>query len=180
MIHREELVDENPHVRISLADVELPDGTQFSQYVFRMRRCVMVLILDEAGTHILLIWRHRFIPGQWVWEVPGGYINDDEEAADAAAREAVEETGWRLRETPQLLLSFQPMIGNADFPQDLYLARGAEQVGDPASDEADSVRWISLDDAENMIKSGEIIGASTIIAVQQALLLQAGDPSPEH
>jgi 8-oxo-dGTP pyrophosphatase MutT (NUDIX family) len=41
-----------------------------------------------------------------------------------AAREVEEETGWRPRSIEHVL-TFQPMIGNGDFPQDLYLARGA-------------------------------------------------------
>jgi hypothetical protein len=47
VIHGERLIDENPHIRVSLADVELPDGSTFTQYVFRLRRCVVVLVLDE-------------------------------------------------------------------------------------------------------------------------------------
>jgi hypothetical protein len=30
IIHRDRLVDENPHIWVSLADVELPDGTEFT------------------------------------------------------------------------------------------------------------------------------------------------------
>jgi len=56
-----------------LADVELPDGTEFTQYVLKLRRCVMIAVLDEPGTSILLLRRHRFIIDRWVWEIPGGY-----------------------------------------------------------------------------------------------------------
>jgi 8-oxo-dGTP pyrophosphatase MutT (NUDIX family) len=153
--------------------VELPDGTTFTQYVFRLRRSVIVLVLDEPGSHVLLIWRHRFIVDKWVWELPGGYVDDGEDGAAAAVREAEEETGWRPSEA-QFVLSYQPMIGNADFPQDLYLARGAELVRTPAADETAAVRWVPLEEATAMIGSGEIIGAGTIIGVQYALMLRAG------
>lgn len=173
IIHGERPVDENPHIRVSLADVELPDGTEFTQYVFRMRRCVMAVVLDDRGTHVLLVWRHRFIIGKWVWELPGGYVDDGEDGVTAAIREAEEETGWRPRDA-RFVLSYQPMIGNADFPQDLYLARGADLVREPASDEAAAVRWVALDDAAAMITTGEIAGAATVIGVQYALMLRAG------
>jgi hypothetical protein len=55
VIHGERLIDDDPNVRVSLADVELPDGTTFTQYVFRLRRSVIVLVLDEPGSHVLLI-----------------------------------------------------------------------------------------------------------------------------
>jgi 8-oxo-dGTP pyrophosphatase MutT (NUDIX family) len=75
--------------------VELPDGKHFDQYVFRLPRCAMTAVLDEAGENILLIWRHRFIVDQWDWEVPGGYADPGEDGLTTAAREVGEETGWR-------------------------------------------------------------------------------------
>ena len=45
-----------PHVSLSVASVELPDGKQFEQYMFRMRRCAMTVVLDEPGDRLLLIW----------------------------------------------------------------------------------------------------------------------------
>jgi 8-oxo-dGDP phosphatase len=68
VIHGERLVDDTPHIRVSLADVELPNHVRFTQYVFRMRRCAMTVVLD-----------------------------DGEDPAVAAAREVEEETGWRPR-----------------------------------------------------------------------------------
>ncbi len=164
-------------MRISRAEVELPDGTRFTQYVFRLRRCAMIAVLDEAGEHILLLRRHRFIVGQWVWELPGGYIDDGEDGPAAAIREAEEETGWRPR-SARFVLSFQPMIGNADFPQDLYLARGADRVREPATDETAEVAWIALEEAAGLITSGEIAGAATVIGVQHALMLRAAARPP--
>ena len=179
VIHGERLIDENPHIRVSLADVELPDGTTFTQYVFRLRRCVIVLVLDEPGSHVLLMWRHRFIIGKWVWELPGGYVDDGEDGAAAAVREAEDETGWRPRGVT-FVLSYQPMVGNADFPQDLYLASGADLVRQPATDETAAVRWVPLDEAAAMISSGGIAGAGTIIGIQYALALRTGAQPSGH
>jgi 8-oxo-dGTP pyrophosphatase MutT (NUDIX family) len=177
MIHAERVVDDDAHVRIIRADVELPDGEQFTQYVFRLRRCVMTAVLDDPGERVLLMWRHRFIIDRWVWELPGGYIDAGEDGPSAAVREAEEETGWRPRSV-NYVLSYQPMIGNADFPQDLYLARGADLVREPETDEAAAVRWVPLDEAAAMIGRGEIVGAGTVIGVQHALMLRAGVALP--
>src|SRR5262249_48556833 len=70
------------------------------------------------------------------------------------------------------VLSYQPMIGNADFRQGLYLARGADLLLEPAADETAAVRPVPLGEAAAMIRSREIIGAGTIIGVQCALMLR--------
>jgi hypothetical protein len=64
-------VDETPHIRLSVASLELADGTQFDQYVMRLPRCAMTVVLDDAAERVLLIWRHRFIIDRWLWELPG-------------------------------------------------------------------------------------------------------------
>jgi len=177
LIHGERLVDDSPHVRISLADVEIPGHERFTQYVFRMRRVAVTAVLDGAGDRVLLMRRHRFIVDRWVWELPGGYVDDGEDPAAAAAREVEEETGWRPQNA-EFVLSCQPLIGNADYPQDLYLAIGAEPVGEPEAGEAAEVRWVLLEDAQAMIASGEIAGAMTVIGVQHALLRRAAAHGP--
>jgi 8-oxo-dGTP pyrophosphatase MutT (NUDIX family) len=135
------VVDENPRIRLSVASLELTDGTVFDQYVMRLPRCAMTVVLDDSGERILLIWRHRFILDRWMWELPGGYIDPGEDGAAAAAREVEEETGYRVRSVEHVL-TFQPMAGSADSAHELYLARSADRVGAPMPDEAEEVRWI--------------------------------------
>jgi 8-oxo-dGTP pyrophosphatase MutT (NUDIX family) len=118
-INRERLVDANPHIRLSVASVELPDGKQFEQYFSRMPRCAMTVVFDEPGERLLLIWRHRFIVDRWDWEVPGGYVDPGENGAAAAAREVEEETGWRPRSVEFLPAQNIRKPGDAarlDFP----------------------------------------------------------------
>jgi hypothetical protein len=70
-------------------------------------------------------------------------------------------------------MSCQPVIGNADYPQDLYLAHGAEHVGEPEADEAVGVAWMPVDQTPAMIARGDILGAITIIGLQHVLLRRA-------
>ena len=67
-IYGERLVDENPFIRLSIASVGLPDGTDFEQYVMRMRRTATTAVLDDED-RVPLMWRYRFIIDRWVWEL---------------------------------------------------------------------------------------------------------------
>ena len=125
-IYGERLVDENPFIRLSIASVGLPDGTEFEQYVMRMRRTATTVVVDDQD-RVLLMRRHRFIVDRWVWELPGGYVDPAEDPVAAAAREVEEETGWRPVQKPEFVMTFQPMIGNADSGR--YWDRTSDLLG---------------------------------------------------
>lgn len=168
-VHGERLVDENRHIKLTVASVTLPDGTDFDQYVIRLPRCAMTAVVDEQE-RVLLIRRHRWIIDRWVWELPGGYVDHVEDTAAAAAREVEEETGWRPTGPVELLMTYQPIIGSGDCPHDLYVARGAEPTGKvPDINEASDVRWVPVSDVPAMIATGEVVGAATVIAALQLL-----------
>jgi 8-oxo-dGTP pyrophosphatase MutT (NUDIX family) len=169
MIHADRVVDDNRHIRLSVASVELPDGTRFEQYVARIPHVAMTVVLDEPGGRVLLIWRHRFILDRWVWELPGGYVDPGEDGPAAAAREVEEETGYRPRSVEHVL-TFQPLSGTADSPHELYLSRAADLVSEPDPNETEAVRWVPLAEIPDLIAKGEIVGAATIIGVQHVLL----------
>lgn len=71
----------------------------------------MMLVLNDSR-EVLLVFRHRWLIDQWVWELPGGYVDHAENVAATAAREVEAETGWRPR-------SMQPTahVGVGDAPR---------------------------------------------------------------
>jgi ADP-ribose pyrophosphatase len=171
-IHGERMVDNSRRTRLSIANVELPDGVRFEQYVIRAPRSAMVAVLDEQE-RLLLMRRHRFVFDRWVWELPGGYVDDGEHPAACAVREVEEETGWRPQAV-EPLLSFQPWVGTADAENLLFLARQADFTGAPVDiNEAERVDWIPLDEARDFVSRGEIVGAGTVIAVLELVARKA-------
>ncbi|MFI7649650.1 NUDIX hydrolase [Micromonospora sp. NPDC049460] len=171
-IHGERVVDGSRRARLSIAEVELPDGVRFEQYVIRAPRSAMVAVLDEQE-RLLLMRRHRFVFDRWVWELPGGYVDDEEQPAACAVREVEEETGWRPGAVAPLL-SFQPWVATADAENLLFLAREAEHIGAPVDvNEAERVAWIPLEEARDLVSRGEIVGAGTVIAVLELVARKA-------
>jgi 8-oxo-dGTP pyrophosphatase MutT (NUDIX family) len=171
-IHGERIIDDTRRAVLSIADVQLPDGVRFEQYVLRVPAAAIVVVLDEAD-RVLMMWRHRFILNRWVWELPGGYLDPDEDPAACAAREVEEETGWRPR-TMEPLLSFQPMVGTIDQNNIIYLARGADHTGaTPDINEAERLGWIPLAEVQQRIGDGEIVGAGSVAGLLAVLLVKA-------
>ena len=114
---------------IRMADVELPDGRHLAHRSIRTPPGAGVLAID-SDRQVLLIWRHRFITGAWGWEIPMGKIEEDESAADAAAREFEEETGWRAGPL-RPLIRVQPTPGLTNSEHHVYRAGGATHIGEP-------------------------------------------------
>src|SRR5690349_811462 len=96
--HGERSIYSSRWVDVRLVDVETPDGRRFEHHVLRMQRVAVTAVLDKTESRLLLIRRHRFIDDSWGWEVPVGIVEPDEPAVEAAAREVLEETGWRPAE----------------------------------------------------------------------------------
>lgn len=171
VVHGKRSLYESRWVNLELVDVELPDGQRFEHHVIRMQRVAAAVVLDDARERVLLLWRHRFISGDWGWEIPIGIVEPGESSAETAARELEEETGWRPRSL-RPLVSYQPCIGIADTPHDLFVVDGADRVGEPTdATEAEHVAWRALGDIPAMIEAGEIRDGASLVGLLQATLL---------
>jgi ADP-ribose pyrophosphatase len=159
-------IDATRRLRLSIAEVELPDGVRFEQYVLRIPAAAMAVVVDDRS-RVLMLRRHRFILDSWVWELPGGYVDDGEGPAECAAREAEEETGWRPTKVEHLV-TFQPMVGMADAANHLFLGRDAKYIGEPDVNEPGEVAWVPLADVPEMIAEGSVVGAASVIGLLAA------------
>jgi ADP-ribose pyrophosphatase len=176
VVHGERVVDDSRTAKPHVASVELPDGARFEQYVLRCPPAAMVAATD-AGGRVLMMRRHRFVIDRWVWELPGGYVDDGEDLASAAARELLEETGWRAGRLEHLV-TYQPMVGVADHECAVYLGADVERVtADRDVNEAQDLAWITPEEAAALTGAGEIVGAASVLAVL-ALQTRTATSSP--
>lgn len=167
-IHGRRPVYENRWVTLDLVDVEPPGVERFEHHVVSLHHVAITAVIDDRD-RVLMLWRYRFVPQQWGWELPGGIVDPGEEAAATAARETEEETGWRPGPVEHVT-SYQPMIGMVDSPHDVFVARGAEKVGEPTdAEEAGEVAWIPLDDIPRLMAEGKLMGSGTLVALLHIL-----------
>ncbi|WP_027343898.1 NUDIX domain-containing protein [Hamadaea tsunoensis] len=152
-------------VHVQSADVELPDGRHLDHRLIKTAApgAGLVIVHDQR---VLLLWRHRFITDTWGWEIPQGSIRPDEDPADAAAREAEEETGWRAHRPIRPLLYSQPSPGLMTSQHHIFRADGATQVGPPKDAfESDKIEWIPLADIRGLIDKRDIVAGTTLAAL---------------
>lgn len=154
----------NQWFKVNLADVELPDGRHLAHYVIRQRAVALTAAVN-AAKQVLLLWRHRFITDTWGWELPAGVVDDGETVEEAAAREMLEETGWRAGRLHELM-TVEPSNGLSDALHHIYWAEGAEYVGHPEDDfESGRREWVPLERVPDLIAKGEVRSANAVAAL---------------
>ena len=170
-VHGERFVYESDWVSVALVDVELPDGKRFEHHVVRAPAGAAGTVVHDPERGVLMMWRHRFTTDTWGWEIPAGRVDEGESFEEAALREAIEETGWRPRDV-RPLICFHPMNGIADQVFNVFLAEGADFVGEPKSQhESDRIEWISVPKILDLIREGEMKDGLTLVGVMAALML---------
>lgn len=168
----EKPIVETPWFELKLAEVELPGGQRLPHYLLRLPPVVLSAALDDQD-RVLLLWRHRFIPDSWGWELPSGIADPAEDLAAAAAREALKESGWEPLEL-RPLLRLEPSAGLTDSVNHIYWTTRARYRGDPVAHfEAERIAWIPLHEVPGLIAAGRIRAAATVAAL---LLLHYARP----
>lgn len=167
-MHGERTIYESPWVHLTLVDVEPPGHERFEHHVMRLRPAAGCLAMDpERG--VLLLYRHRFISDTWGWEMPAGRVDDGESPIDAAARETLEETGWRAGPLSPLV-EFNTANGITDQRFFVYRAEGATHEGDPVDAyEASRIAWCTWDEVRELIATGQVPDGPSLLALTFAL-----------
>jgi 8-oxo-dGTP pyrophosphatase MutT (NUDIX family) len=161
---------DNRWVRLTLADVQAPNGERWEHHVVHLDRVAIALLMNERD-EVLMLHRYRFAVDQWGYELLGGLVEAGEEPAAAAKREAEEESGWRPLGEPVHLASFEPMPGMVTAQTDVFMWRGAEKVGEPTdTEEAGTLEWVPAERARELVQRHELLGGATLVAVLSYLL----------
>lgn len=167
--HGERTIYDSAWVRLSLVDVELPDGERFDHHVVRAPRHAAGVVVHDPDRGVLLLHRHRFITDTWGWEIPAGAIDHGESVEEAAAREVLEETGWQPLDL-EPLVTYHPTNGLSDQRFHTFVARGATHVGDPSDPhEADRVEWVPVGEVRRLVERGEVLDGMSLTALSFAL-----------
>ena len=148
-------VSENPYFRVLQSRVRMANGRDTTYYTLDFLRVAVGMVARRPG-EILLIRQYRFIVDEFVWAIPSGGAEKDEDLAAAAARELYEETGYRADHISKIQ-SYFPSYGCGNQEFHLFLAEGFTRAPEPFDrNEVLEVRWFPEEEVKRMIACGHI------------------------
>ena len=161
-------------VHLDVDAVRFPDGSTGELEMFRHpgASAVVPFLSGPAGDdpQVLLIKQYRYAADGYLYEIPAGRLDPNEDPADCARRELKEETGCTAGRVERLTTIFTTP-GFCDEQIHLFLAadltRGEHQR---EHDEFLEVETVALSRALSMVASGEIRDGKTVAG----LLFAAG------
>ncbi|MGR4071240.1 NUDIX hydrolase [Streptococcus parasuis] len=156
-------------------DVQLPDGTMSKRELIFHRGAVCIVAVTPEGK-MILVKQYRKAIERAIYEIPAGKLELGEEDTleDAALRELEEETGY-TSDKLTLLADFYSAIGFCNERIRLYLADNLIKVENPRpmdEDEVIELHEVTLEEALNLVATGDICDAKTIMAIQYLQLMR--------
>lgn len=146
-----------------------PGGQENEREIVRHNGSAVILAIDNAKSRknpwVVMERQYRHAAGQFLWELPAGKIEPNEDPLAGARRELAEETGYRARKW-SVLAHFWPSPGFVGEWMKLFLAEGL-MSGDslPEADEKIELRLVRLNDVLKMIDKGAIQDGKTLAGI---------------
>jgi len=158
------VVYEGPVFGVRRDEVLEPGGVRATREVVTHPGSVVVLpVLDDG--RVVLIRQYRHAVRQYLWELVAGRIDAGETPKRAAARELLEETGYRAKRFSVFLDVF-PTPGFVEERMFILLAEGLKAgEAQPEEDEKIEVRTYSVKELKQMIRRGKLRDAKSVAGI---------------
>jgi ADP-ribose pyrophosphatase len=155
---------EGPVFGIRRDEVIEPSGVRAIREVITHPGSVVVLPVLPDG-RIVLIRQFRYAAKQYLWELVAGRIDGGESPKVAAARELIEETGYRAKRF-RVFLDVFPTPGFLEERMFILLAEGLTAgEAQPEEDEKIVSRAYDRKELEEMIRGGRLRDAKSIAGI---------------
>jgi ADP-ribose pyrophosphatase len=148
-----------------------PDGFTFERDIVRHPGAVSVVAAEADRRHVILVRQYRAAVDTALLELPAGKLDvPGEPPEDCAARELAEEIGYRPGSLVELC-QFLNSPGFSDERSWIYLGENLVRCDRDAQGVEErhlTLERVDLDELDDLIATGEILDAKTIIGLQLA------------
>lgn len=155
---RSEQLSDHPYFKARKEAYKLESGKVVDPYfLVDLPTCVNIVGVTEDNK-ILMVRQYRHPIGAYSMEIPGGFIDANEEPETAAKREAVEETGYEFSSI-KYLGKTAPNPGVLTNFVHMFLATGGKKLKEQALDANEEIEIFkfSFDEVRSMLLKGEIV-----------------------
>ena len=119
-INRATLINKGRVFDLFSENVTLPNGVTTDMDVIRHPGAAAIVAITDDGC-ILFIEQYRHAVGGFIWEIPAGTLDPNEDETACAERELIEETGYKARKIEKLGV-ITPLPAYSDERIHIYLA----------------------------------------------------------
>jgi len=141
-----------------------PTGVRATREVITHPGSVVVLPVLPDG-RIVLIRQYRHATRQFLWELVAGRMDAGEMPREAAARELIEETGYRAKRF-RIFLDVFPTPGFLEERMYILLADGVSSgKAEPEDDEKITVKAFTRKELELMVRGGKLHDAKSVAGI---------------
>lgn len=164
---KSEKIYEGKIVNLRIDTVELPDKKYSKREIVEHPGGVGIITIINNNS-LVLVKQYRKAVEDFLWEIPAGKLEVNEEPRETAIRELSEETGYEAKKLTYIT-EFYTSPGYCNEKIHLFLAQDLVEVDSkPDPGEFIEKAIVSLDDCQKMLDRGEIIDSKTIIAIYYA------------
>jgi ADP-ribose pyrophosphatase len=151
-------------IDLNVERVCLPNDVEVDLEVIRHPGGAAVVPLLEDNS-VILIRQHRHCAGGEIWEIPAGRIDEGENPENCAVRELAEEVGYQADHIEKLTAIYSAP-GYCTEKVYIYLATGLTPCEmNQEEDEVIEVMKLSIGEAMEKVKTGEIDDAKTVVGI---------------
>lgn len=154
---------------VAVEQIEANNIIQPYSYV-KIKHCVCILAFIHDK--LLLINQYRHTVSSWLWEIPGGMIDEGETPEEAAKRELEEETGYFV-ESIESLGFYYPSPGSTTEIAYIFYA-SCSQKGKIELDPLEIIHngIFSIEEFEQMIQENVFCHGMGLVAWSKYLILR--------
>jgi len=158
------VIYDGPIFGVRKDEVEEPSGLRATREVITHPGSVVVLpVLDDG--RVVLIRQYRHATRRYLWELVAGRMDPGESVKKAAARELLEETGYKANRFTVFLDIF-PTPGFLEERMYILLAEGlAAGEAQPEFDEQIETRAYKVNELKHMIERGRLRDGKSIAGI---------------